>query len=220
MRNRFVGDVGDFGKYGLLRALCGINPPDEPRLSLAVIWYRNEGKQFDYVAQPEKFADCDPELFLKLKTLVEDDSRTVESIEQGDILGASTDFHHQPVVTKADIVFLDPDKGLAFTDKQRSSRAYADLERANLDSNQTVVIYQSFGRVEHEKQMASWQRDVKALLPVHANPRVLRYRPLHPRAFIILPSRRNTDLIDRRLQDLLNGPWQQHFSEFSSEASR
>ena len=38
MQDRFVGDIGDFGKYGLLRALTGTYPEAEPRLSLGVVW--------------------------------------------------------------------------------------------------------------------------------------------------------------------------------------
>ena len=214
MRNRFIGDVGDFGKYGLLRALCGISPPAEPRLSLAVVWYRNEGKQFDYVEQPKKFADCDPELFQELKALVDNDSRTVESIEQSGILGPETCFHPQPAKNESDIVFLDPDTGLAFNDKQRASKAYADLERAGIDRDQTVVIYQSFGHSKHEKQMARWKREVALLLDGHGEPRILRYRTLHPRGFIVLPSKRHATLIDRRIEELLGSPWQRHFEAF------
>ena len=33
VQDRYVGDVGDFGKYGLLRALCGGD------LTLGVVWY-------------------------------------------------------------------------------------------------------------------------------------------------------------------------------------
>ena len=33
MQDRYVGDIGDFGKYGLLRALCGRD------LYLGVVWY-------------------------------------------------------------------------------------------------------------------------------------------------------------------------------------
>ena len=36
MQDRFVGDIGDFGKYGLLRAICGIAPRAEPKRSLGL----------------------------------------------------------------------------------------------------------------------------------------------------------------------------------------
>ena len=46
MQNRYVGDVGDFGKYGLLRWLCGKpelpdNDPDSPtgKLRLGIVWH-------------------------------------------------------------------------------------------------------------------------------------------------------------------------------------
>ena len=214
MRNQFIADVGDFGKYGLLRALCGISPPSDPRLSLNVVWYRNEGKQFDYVEQPKKFADCDPELFQDLKTLVHDDSRTVESIERSGILGPETRFHAQPSTGESDIVFLDPDTGLAFNDKQRSSKAHAILDKAELGSDQTVVIYQSFGRSKHVEQMATWKREVSRLLHEHHEPQILRYRPVFPRAFIIVPSKRHSSWIDDRIEVLLDGPWRRHFKRF------
>ena len=37
MQDRYFGDVGDFGKYGLLRVLSGFWA--EPRLKLGVVWY-------------------------------------------------------------------------------------------------------------------------------------------------------------------------------------
>ena len=38
MQNKYVGDVGDFGKYGLLRRLACPEFTESP-LSLGVIWY-------------------------------------------------------------------------------------------------------------------------------------------------------------------------------------
>lgn len=38
MQNRYFGDVGDFGKYGLLRRICGVSAADEcEALSLGVV---------------------------------------------------------------------------------------------------------------------------------------------------------------------------------------
>lgn len=38
MQNRYVGDVGDFGKYHLLKALCR-GDDGKAALSLGVVWY-------------------------------------------------------------------------------------------------------------------------------------------------------------------------------------
>ena len=39
MQNRYTGDVGDFGKYGLLRALT--QPEMQEETKLGVVWYLN-----------------------------------------------------------------------------------------------------------------------------------------------------------------------------------
>ena len=53
MQNKYVGDIGDFGKYGLLRALTGhqTTSASEPHLTLGIVWYllpqrgKNSGRQ-------------------------------------------------------------------------------------------------------------------------------------------------------------------------------
>ena len=73
MQDRYTGDVGDFGKYGLLRALVGIHPAGSSR-SLGVVWYvtdaeiedvdpQGDGRHLSYLEQPARFRECDPQLF-------------------------------------------------------------------------------------------------------------------------------------------------------------
>ena len=54
MQNKYVGDIGDFGKYGLLREIFG--RPEEPGtgcgLTLGVAWYLQRGRVI--LAVPEK----------------------------------------------------------------------------------------------------------------------------------------------------------------------
>ena len=97
MQNRYFGDVGDFGKYGLLRQLCGL-ASDEPKLSLGIVWYlapdevhNDDGKHVSYLEKPE-YRRCDPELFDGLKLLLSDGNRTVSKIQQSDLLPCGTTF--------------------------------------------------------------------------------------------------------------------------------
>ena len=86
MQDNFVGDLGDFGKYGLLRVLTGLCPqqPSSDRLSLGVVWYvpddetiartkpgygQRVGYLFDQRAQ-EDWRSCDKALFNDLGDLV------------------------------------------------------------------------------------------------------------------------------------------------------
>ena len=75
MQDRYTGYIGDFGKYGLLRLLCGQD------LKLGVNWYLapNGGPPGDggfiyylHDTDPNKtrFQVCDPELYGKLRGIV------------------------------------------------------------------------------------------------------------------------------------------------------
>ncbi|MDA0353872.1 MAG: hypothetical protein O3A10_16950 [Chloroflexi bacterium] len=37
MQHRYTADVGDYGKYGLLRAIAGVHPATPSRLALGVV---------------------------------------------------------------------------------------------------------------------------------------------------------------------------------------
>ena len=137
MQDKFVGDIGDYVKYALLRAIRG-----ERRLGVA--WYRhldtlgNAGKHTEYLDDPEKWRHLDPCLFDALKGLVDSCTRSVQAVMDTEILGANsiTDYSLCPLdfgstksqaraawrehwftsvkadLVKSNLVFADPDNGL------------------------------------------------------------------------------------------------------------
>jgi len=116
MQNQYVGDVGDFGKYGLLRYLCGIYGTSGPILPLAVVWYLtpNEGgkagKHVRYLdPQPRnlrRFRECDPALWDALSEVVYDghypaikqDRRNVKAVEEVGIFPPDTVYYAAPLI--------------------------------------------------------------------------------------------------------------------------
>ena len=150
MQDRYAGDVGDFGKLALLRALA-------PGRRLGVCWYRtsgtnernNDGRHLAYVQQPARFRHLDVEVFETLGSFLDDvragrRSRAVESIESLGLTPAGTIFHgahcpSQPSLRQvwfgemlermepADLVFLDPDNGLESANLSPKSAAVAEL---------------------------------------------------------------------------------------------
>ncbi len=81
MQDRYVADVGDFGKYGLLRCLAGITcGSKKDKLKLGVIWYltpschgnANDGRHLNYLNQRQRFEDCDKDLFCNLQMIREE----------------------------------------------------------------------------------------------------------------------------------------------------
>ena len=115
MQDRYTGDVGDFGKYGLLRCLRG---PDAAPLRLGVVWYRtdsdivdadpvNDGKHVAYLRpQHERsFRPCDPPLYDGLREIVKRGDRRVGAVARSGLLGPDTLFHDDYVPGPPDDTF-------------------------------------------------------------------------------------------------------------------
>ena len=107
MQDRYTGDVGDYGKYGLLRALRGSS---DEALQLGVIWYRtdesivaadpaNDGKHISYLqpAKSNEYRGCDPELYDRLREIIGRNDRRVRAVENAGLLGQDTVFFDAPV---------------------------------------------------------------------------------------------------------------------------
>jgi hypothetical protein len=140
MQDRYVGDVGDFAKYALLRRLVA-----QERFTLGIVWClfidevnNSDGRHTSYLRKPE-FRSLDPQLHERLALIVNSGSRSVRRISKADIFPPNTTFFDLPImplnqirahraaretyrarwfsralaVTAAcDLVFFDPDNGL------------------------------------------------------------------------------------------------------------
>lgn len=106
MRNQFVGDVNDFGKYGLVRYLCGVTGSamdDDQKFTLGVVWYFQNGRtakgggNVGYLEEKNRVAyrDCDPGLLDVLGKLVHGDQRYIARVEEADILPAAGRFYRE-----------------------------------------------------------------------------------------------------------------------------
>jgi hypothetical protein len=99
MQDRYVGNVGDFGKLALLRCLM-------PGRRLAVCWYltgsENDGKPgkgFDYLDRPDEFRHLAPEIYDALRNIVAGacaGARGVTALESSGLL-ADALFHRTQV---------------------------------------------------------------------------------------------------------------------------
>lgn len=148
MQDRYTGDIGDYGKLGMLRYLKAAG------LQVGVNWYRTpdedhneDGKFIQYVQASCKasYRPYDPPLWDALAQIVNSGQRQVESLETPAILDAvffdkPLDFSNVPFrerdETRADwhcqalaalngceIVFVDPDNGLMVPSARRSKKA-------------------------------------------------------------------------------------------------
>ena len=132
MQNRYTGDIGDFGKLGVLRQL------QRAGLSIGVNWYltpdethNGDGRHIGYL-QKSSFCNCDESLWYTLKQIVNSGSQQVRELESSNLLQAR--YYSKPLdftgtdkalrnslrwewhnwahnyLSGCDIVFVDPDK--------------------------------------------------------------------------------------------------------------
>ena len=145
MQDRYTGDIGDYGKLGMLRCLATTG------LRVGVNWYRtpdedhNEDGRFTQYAYDSSYRDCDPQLWASLAQILDANQRRVESLETPDILDAvffnerldfsnifyrerariCADWHRQALaaLNGCEIVFVDPDNGLMVPSAWRSKKS-------------------------------------------------------------------------------------------------
>ena len=108
MQNRYIGDVGDFGKYGLLRSLMGVGESPTPHhsLRLGVVWYlypdeldNSDGKFDQYLDGSEinhaRFGECDRPLYDELQCLRKKQDRNIADVRSSGILPSNTLYYEQ-----------------------------------------------------------------------------------------------------------------------------
>ena len=166
MQNRYAADVGDFGKFGMLRLL------ERQGLRIGVNWYlagdeshNQDGKHVGYL-NDKKFNHCDDELRYQLGQIILSGHRSVKALEDWKLLEDGTYFGellvppkqacsefrvqwHQrglSALASADIVFLDPDNGLLPRSQSRGGKDSVKYtyEEEILDyygRGQSVVFY-------------------------------------------------------------------------------
>jgi hypothetical protein len=176
MKNQYFGDVGDYGKYSLLRFLANHG------IKIAVNWYltaddgSNDGKHITYL-NDAKNRRYDPEIYDVLKTMVSTGIRTVSEFQKKNMIpdaayydtllqieGATKSERQKnrkswhikamEACKGAELVFLDPDNGACEKEPKPSKNSvkycYADEIADYFEAGQEVVYYCQKGRRTEE----------------------------------------------------------------------
>lgn len=184
MQNRYAGDIGDFVKFGLLRALS-----KDRRLGVA--WYLHpdeghnaDGKHVHYLEDQARWRHLDPDLFDKLKGVVQT-GRAIRSLEDANVLNGR--FSSEPLesakldwrqrthwryswfervcteLADVDLVFADPDNGLVDDNLGRTTRkVFAKQmpirEALRLAQGRVAVVYHHNTRRSggHDLEVDHW----------------------------------------------------------------
>ncbi len=210
MQNRYTGDIGDFVKYGLLRAIA-------PGLRLGVAWYlfpdeshKEDGRHIAYLEAPESWRHRDPLLFDVLARIVSEGRREVGAIEYSGLLGDAwfaseiLAFDGSSIAERrtwrkkwfidvlsqladCDVIFADPDNGLSEDDrfsfgKVKDWKRLPLNEAKALAEGRTAVLYHHNTRRKggHALEIDYW------IGHLGAGTLALRWRAYSSRTFFII----------------------------------
>ena len=176
MKNQYVGDIGDYGKYGLLRFLASHG------IKIGVNWYLTEndgstdGKFTTYLKNPADRV-YDPELFDALQNIADHPDKTVKMIKQAGIIPDAEVFgemlkssslkadarewnrrlwfnNSTLMLGNAELIFADPDNGISYRKTARTKDSEKFILPEDVaeyyNSGRNVVYYCHKGRRKQE----------------------------------------------------------------------
>jgi hypothetical protein len=217
MKNQYFGDINDYRKYGLMRALS-----DHGQIKTAVCWMltpddgRTDGSRTTYLARPAEWRFRDPELFDHLEGVVLGRGvRNVAEIENSDILPSCTFISDMVpddrearglcfqralhLAQGCDLVFFDPDNGIEVRSKpygRKDSSKYLYWREIEgfWDAGHSLLIYQHFPRAKRVPFIADKARQ---LLDRTGAPEIISFHTSHV-VFLLVPQGERTGFFRNR----------------------
>ena len=235
MKNQYVADVGDFGKYSLLRAFA------DKGVKIGVNWYltendgSNDGKFTKYL-DDGKLRRYQPEIFDILQTIAGKSEKSVGDIQRKNVIPGAL-FYDEPMTFRgspadreyerrlwfeesmyeledAELIFMDPDNGLLESDDAGKLGAEKYVLPDEVESyfykGHIVVYYCHKGRrtigMWHSYKSLMFER-----LP-EAKPIILTYHKGTQRSYVFLVHEK--DYVSyRKIVDSITRGWRNIFTE-------
>ena len=215
MKDQYFGDINDYRKYGLIRAIHAASG-----FRTLIAWMltrddgRTDGQTTGYLAQPNRWAGFDPDLFNTLRAALRRNARRdVSLIEQTNLLphadyftefvpdaACERDQWFKALARRAqscDLVFLDPDNGLEvksrpYGRKDSSKHLFWSEAKALWDIGPSLLIYQHFPRVNRIEYIRRRTDELRSALPgaviaTFSTSRVAFFLALQPRHHPLRP---------------------------------
>ena len=234
MKNQYVGDIGDYGKYSLLRFLA------QRGIRIGINWYltcndlSSDGKFTDYLNNDSE-KRYDQDVFLTLKKIVEEydkNHRNVGMIQEADLIPNAGFFDEQIVEEKkspmerawkrhlwfersqlalsdAELIFADPDNGISYTktSRKKESEKYILPEEVAqyYYDGKDVVFYCHKGR----RGSDAWKVTKSKITEYVCDARLLAvtFHRGTQRSYIFVVHPERAEIYESLLQRFLMTPW-------------
>lgn len=237
MQNRYTGDIGDFGKLGLLRQISRTG------LSIGVNWYltpdethNGDGRHIDYLKN-NTFRTCDEQLGSVLGQIVAAGKRRVSELERPNILKAAfysqmLDFTgmnktdrqlfrwewHTSAMDKlrtCDIIFVDPDNGLIVPSAEgtpKSNKFVLPFELYEYYcTGASVIYYQHKARRPDAFYVEQNNQLIKTGEFPDAKSLGLKFRTTSQRYYFFLLQPSHAETVMHCVEQMKRSPWNNHF---------
>lgn len=227
MQNRYAGDIGDFGKFGMLRALASEG------FSIGVNWYLVETPEHELSVNdggkliPEKLTSVDPELAKVLSAISRSPERSVRALKAASLIPGAAYFSDVVLVEDraawharalaalavADLVFLDPDNGLLVKSVgKRSAKApkYTFYEEVAdyVARGKSVIVYNHRSRKKPDVYFGEIYEKLAAAVPQASDVTAITFPKGSVRDyFAISANPERAALIRKAFDSLVNGAW-------------
>ena len=241
MKNQYFGDVGDYGKYGLLRFIA------KHGVTIAVNWYltpddqTNDGSIRGYLAN-DKNRIFDPELFDVLQEMNDNKEKDVGRFAERKMIPGAVYFDpivqpsssdatlsvtekrsarerwHQQALAGClgkELVFMDPDNGLRAGSptarKDAPKFVYASEIYSYYNRGQDVVYYCHKGR----RTEAQWEKAKCIMRELCTDAAMLgvTYHRGTQRSYIFILHPEKKEFYNNLLKDFLETAWKGCFTE-------
>ena len=244
MKNQYLGDLGDYGKYGLLRYLAHKN------IRIGVNWYlteddgSNDGKFVSYLDKEDDRL-YDPQLFDELRKMVYSQNKNVGMVNECELIPEASYYcpllesktvllnernrvrsqWHQNALKCLDgveLIFADPDNGIigSKTVSDNDAEKYITPEEIKdyYDRGQNVMYYCHKARRTHEQ----WEKAktvMQNFIP-DAKIIVLTSHRGTQRSYIFVIHPEHFEQYDKVLDEFLMLPWKDMFSRESIDGKK
>ena len=236
MKNQYVGDIGDYGKYGLLRFLA------KHDIKIGVNWYltknddSSDGRFTNYLTKPE-YRIYDSDLYDEVKNIAFLENKTVQMVEAAGLIPKAV-FYNSILKSStlevssrelnrnlwlnnsitflqdADLVFADPDNGISFRKTARNKYSEKFVLPQEImeyyNRGQNVVYYCHKGRRKQE----AWEKAKIGILEYIKDAKLLAvtYHRGTQRSYIFILHPHCYQRYDKILKSFLTSAWGDMFT--------
>lgn len=241
MKNQYVGDIGDYTKLGILRAI------EKAGFSIGINWYltsnddevnnkQTDGKHTKYLC---KMCDTpDTVLYSALKEIVVNGLRQVEELENGQLFNNAIfysevldfskyldkkqfrDMWHKKAIELLkfrDVIFLDPDNGLevkSYKPHSKKGNKYTTYKEAAayFKSGSSVIVYNHRDHTPEHNYLERFTRFRDSEYTPDAELFYVRAFRYSIRDYIFIAQKQHAYKLKKVIDEMLETGWNKYLS--------